>query len=66
MEKKLFANLLNVKTTMKKYISPIAKSIELNGETALLTSSPSINDELGGEGQDSNRRHVSIWDNDEE
>lgn len=66
MEKKLFANPINVKITMKKYISPIAKSIELKGETALLVNSPSINDELGGEGQDSNRRHISIWDNNED
>ena len=50
---------------MKKYISPIAKSIELYGEAALLAGSdPEVHNELGGDGQDSNRR-TNIWGDNE-
>lgn len=66
MARKLFANPQKVNMTMKKYISPIAKSIELYGEAALLAGSdPEVHNELGGEGQDSNRRHNSIWGDNE-
>lgn len=50
----------------KTYIAPNAKGIEIYTEGLVAFSSNVDNNAGVIEGGDSNRRHVSIWDNDEE
>lgn len=53
---------------MKKYISPIARVVELNTEEVLLAGSPTDVYNQGGGVEASNRRSASesIWGSDEE